>query len=987
MTAPSPSAPALLEVDFGQDPLHTLAERVIADHAGQLPDLSRAVIFVPEREAAPRLRRCLLEAAAARGAGALLGPHIHVLQEWVGRLAPQALRICDPHARVLHLVEALLAHPEVLHGANPWGAADALLELFDELTHYQAAPDPEVDAFAGRLAGAYGATAQALSGLGREALLVHTLWGAWQAQLDALGLVDPAAAYVRRLQGAAAALTPQARIYAAGFIRLQPAERAWLAAELQRGRATVLLHGRTAPGAAEEAHPAAPVAGLCEALGGTPRHTPAGTPYGALLDTVFAGAGRPLRERSTAAAAQHPNSPLAARLRVFEAGDAEAEARGIELQVRRWLIAGRRHLAVVTEDRRLARRVRALLERADVVLEDAAGWALSTTSAAAALERWLQCVEEDFEHRALLDLLKSPFVFPARSRAQYLELVYRFEQDIVTHENVGRGLQRYRSQLARRSERLHSHLQRWSAETAAGLDALLQTLGEAAAPLARLAGARGSGPAELLGALRESLGRLGMEEALREDAAGEQLLQTLDAMAAGASQSSIRLSWLEFRGWLGRTLEQAHFRTGAGAGPVFLLGLRQSALQCFDGLILAGATREHLPGGDAHSPFFNNAVRRELGLPTNRERQSESFYHFRRLLEAAPEVLVTVRREQDGEAVPPSPWLERLQAFHELGWGERLADGGLAALARRPEAAVFRADTAALPRPRPAPAVCITESLLPPSISASAYQQLMDCPYQFFAARCLELAPSETVREVLQSSDYGQRVHRCLEAFHGGVAGLPGPFQGRLQEDVRDAAVALLEEVSAAVFSRDVEDNFLHRAWLQRWRALIPAYVDWQIARAADWQVAGVEVQAERPLNGRCRLKGRLDRVDRGPAGIAVLDYKTGMSPGDREVRSGESVQLPVYALLAQGLGLGPVARVELLALHDAPVRGRTALEDEELAALAAATERRLQGVLEAAAGGRALPAWGDSTVCGRCEMSGLCRRQAWSEDEAALPT
>src|SRR3569623_1174441 len=45
-----------------------------------------------------------------------------------------------------------------------------------------------------------------------------------------------------------------------------------------------------------------------------------------------------------------------------------------------------------------------------------AGGALSTTAAAAALERWLETLEEEYAHQPLTDLLKSPFVLPGRDR-------------------------------------------------------------------------------------------------------------------------------------------------------------------------------------------------------------------------------------------------------------------------------------------------------------------------------------------------------------------------------------------------------------------------------------------------------------------------------------------------------------------------------------------------------------------------------------------
>ena len=63
-------------------------------------------------------------------------------------------------------------------------------------------------------------------------------------------------------------------------------------------------------------------------------------------------------------AAAKPQSPALDRLSLFKADGAEQEAAAIDIQVRRWLIEGKRRVGIVTENRRLARRVRALLERA-----------------------------------------------------------------------------------------------------------------------------------------------------------------------------------------------------------------------------------------------------------------------------------------------------------------------------------------------------------------------------------------------------------------------------------------------------------------------------------------------------------------------------------------------------------------------------------------------------------------------------------------------
>ena len=152
-----------------------------------------------------------------------------------------------------------------------------------------------------------------------------------------------------------------------------------------------------------------------------------------------------MQDRAKDFSKKFPSSPVTSRLSLFEAISAEQEAAAIDLQTRLWWLDGKHKIGIVTENRRLARRVRALLERADIELQDAAGWALSTTSAAAILERWLETVEEDFAYQPLLDLMKSPFFQPKniftdkstnQDRENLLATIFRFEKSVILKENI-----------------------------------------------------------------------------------------------------------------------------------------------------------------------------------------------------------------------------------------------------------------------------------------------------------------------------------------------------------------------------------------------------------------------------------------------------------------------------------------------------------------------------------------------------------------------
>ncbi|WP_310692899.1 PD-(D/E)XK nuclease family protein [Thiohalophilus sp.] len=971
---PDSSRDRVVVLPYHADPLQQLARDLIHHHREQLPDLTGVTLLVNDPQVSGPLRRRLLDAAAEQGVGGLVGLAIHPLRDWVQSFLPDGVRVCSSVSAELLLVEALRPYQHLFNQANPWLLAGELQELFQALTLGEVGLPADCDSFIDRLQNAYGVRDSLRQTLGREATIVHTLWHAWHEQLRAQDLTDADSAHLLALRQSLESLDPQQPLWLAVADPLAPAEQQWLQNLLQRDQLHLYLQGQiaTTPAGYPDQHlwPLARQLALPDAP--LPE-----TPYTRLLGTVFDHDEQPLQASARQLAQVAPDSPARERLAVLLADNAEHEARAIDLQVRQWLLAGKTRIAIVTENRRLARRVRALLERADIQLADAAGWALSTTSAAAALERWLECLEEDFAHLPLLDLLKSPFVFADADAEQHRLATWRLEQDIIRHENIARNLNRYRAHAHDRRKRLANQ-----ADITPLLD-LFDRLEAAAAPL--LALRRGRHPAaHWIAALQQSLQRLAMDRALEQDAAGSRLGQLLEKLAGGVDEGAFELAWGEFRTWLGRHLERTHFRPRPTQQRVRLLGLAQSQLQQFDALILAGAEQESLPGHPAISPFFNQQVRHELGLPQRETHYAERFYHIRHLLEAAPAMLVTARAEQDGEPVVISHWLEHLLALHQQAWPEQsllattLADQANAAEAFQVE----REPAVPLPPPSARPVPVLEADLLPPGFSPSDYQQLLDCPYQYYAARALQLKPPEEIREALSKADYGERVHRCLQALHTPVAGLPEPFDAPFELANRAAAIARLEAISQAVFADVLADNFEHQAWLGQWRAFIPGYIDWQIARRqGGWQVCETEQRSEGQL-GAVAIRGRLDRIDRSDAGVAILDYKTGNTiPKPAEVSRGEAIQLPFYALLQQQQDPDqPVAEVAYLHFEKPEKRLKLncSLAATELQQLGEAVGERLQTLVNQIEAGQGLPAWGDADTCKYCDMALLCRKPVW---------
>ncbi len=975
-----------------------LASRLLTQHlpdvastsARQRGDLTHCIVLLPTLNAIAPLRQALLKQAQTLGIPALLGPTINTLRGWVEMTTPASHTRLSAQGCELMLVEALEKFPNLFGSSSPWSLSESLIKLFDELTcHHITLPD-EVDTFIAQLEQAYGSTHDStdnkhesdISALSREAYLVHTLWQAWHQQQREEGVIDPQSDYIERLAASLLHITSATQFYVAGYYQFIPAEKKWLTTLIERGQLQLLLQGNNdAAVAAEDYHPDAVIHSLLHQLPEPQSIDAISSDYSALLNQVYPPLGnnneiasahtRPLAARAADFAQQQPQSPCIDTVHCYQAAGAEQEAIAVITQLRAWLHSGKRRIAVVTEDRRLARRLRALLERESVTLKDHSGWALSTTRAAATMERWLEAVEEDYDQQPLLDTLKSPFVFPDLPRETLNKTVYRFEQDIVLHENIARGMARYRKHIELRQRRLP-----WSHVDTASVHALLNSIEAAAAPLLQFIDNKPHSPIELLDALQQSLSSIGIWQSYGNDAAGAAIITEIAAMRRAIEGRSLKINWTEFRTWLGRALERANF-AAQESGQIQLMTLEQSNLQQYDAIIIAGITQEHFPGQKEHSPFFNDAVRYALGIPPARKVLANRFYHFRRLLEAAPNFLFTWHSDEGSDISTPSPWLELLQRFHELAYGQTLHDGGLSQ-----KLVAHKQYRDAQPiedlKPTAAPAPVVNRSLMPKNISASSYQTLINCPYQFYASYCLNLRAADEIREALEKSDYGEHVHRILQLFHDPQG--EETFRQPLNDESRHMAIEHLASISQRVFQQDLEDNYLHRGWLQQWLATVPRYIDWQIERAQQWKVTAVELSAKlETFDLLFDIKGRLDRIDSAidstAKGNTVLDYKTGTPPRLSDIEAGEAVQLPFYALLSDPAP----RRVEYLALGKDKVKTDGLLERDELASLAEQNRARLKQLMAEISEGKSLPAWGDEATCGYCDMQGLCRKQAWT--------
>jgi len=267
------------------------------------------------------------------------------------------------------------------------------------------------------------------------------------------------------------------------------------------------------------------------------------------------------------------------------------------------------------------------------------------------------------------------------------------------------------------------------------------------------------------------------------------------------------------------------------------------------------------------------------------------------------------------------------------------------------------------------PAPAAPRSLIPSRISASGYNSLVACPYQYFSRHMLRLNELDEVREGVEKRDYGEWAHDILHRFHQQF-----PLLG---EHARAALEEALQRISSEVFAPAVERDYLARAWLLRWQQAIPAYLDVQLKGEAEgWRYQNGEVPFEMPLTGELTMHGRIDRVDAQAEGaVKVLDYKMmdAIRLRNKLREPGEDVQLACYAHVYEA---GEAAFISIEKDKVAAVA-----PPQDVPELAQANIERLLTVFAQLRTGAAMPAHGVDEACMYCEMRGLCRKSDWSAD------
>jgi ATP-dependent helicase/nuclease subunit B len=638
-------------------------------------------------------------------------------------------------------------------------------------------------------------------------------------------------------------------------------------------------------------------------------------------------------ERLQVMALQDPDSlpPRQAGIGLHACHDAEDEAQRCAAQALARIAEGTFPLALVSSDRALTRRVRALLDASGVAIRDENGWKLSTSHAAAGVMALLQACAWNATSDQMLNWLKrcAPDFAPARD---VLEVALRRDQ-------VRDWRHAANSDSVRRSEDLAATLQ--------------------AIELVR-SGAKGQHTlAQWLGWLRSALTSCGMWQVLETDAAGAQLAQTLgllagpgvDALLSESLWSQQRMDLSAFSRWVNESLEAQSFKPEyPEREQVVILPMSQMLGRPFAAVLLAGCDEVRLLAAPEPPGIWTAAQREALGLPSRDALQANQRAAWHSALQTPVCDVFWRSSDESGEALLPSPLVQLLQESGD--------DAAPAADQRVPRP--VDAHPTAMPQP--------TGEQLPVShLTQGAYDDLRHCPYRFFALRQLGLKSVDELEQEVDKRDFGVWLHAVLQQFHTTLALQASANRAQRQDLLEAAALEATRKMGLD------EGEFLPFA--ASWPAVREAYLDWlqQYETTESAVFASGETDCAQQI-GPLQIRGRVDRVDHLAGGVVmVLDYKTESSDKTRARISDplEDTQMAFYAaLLPQDTLRGAYVNIS---------EKKTATIEQ--ADIVQARDALIEGMLsdmQRIAEGAPLPALGQGKACDYCDARGLCRKDFW---------
>jgi len=455
----------------------------------------------------------------------------------------------------------------------------------------------------------------------------------------------------------------------------------------------------------------------------------------------------------------------------------------------------------------------------------------------------------------------------------------------------------------------------------------------------------------------------------------------------------------QLRRWMeGQTF--APSEPAAGSDGVHLVDARAARFGAFDAVHLAGLVAGEWPEPPRREILYPQFLLTQLGWPGASDYAAAARAEFEDLLDLSPGATsVSTFLLENDTIVEPSPLLDAVEPPTDVPATEavvypeeRPPDEGAAGMegrgVRRDATSGAGETWRSIRCGRTAPSDPRYHGQAGETrvgtLSISAIDRYLDCPFKYFAASVLRLEEEPEADPALAPKARGIFVHELFRAFFAAW-----------QREGGGAITAVEMPRARALFAQVVEGQLEHLPPGQR--AAERLRLLGSVASAGLGEVVFeaealrpvpvVERLLEYPFDGafvleaggearRVRLRGKIDRVDvLSDRTLRVIDYKTGRAPDSKR-----SIQLPAYLLCAaqqvsRERGASFTAGEALYVAFGEPEPVQWVVGPDLAPTAADEAVSRLVGAVDGIAAGRFPPQPATRRLCVTCGFSAVCRK------------
>lgn len=339
-----------------------------------------------------------------------------------------------------------------------------------------------------------------------------------------------------------------------------------------------------------------------------------------------------------------------------------------------------------------------------------------------------------------------------------------------------------------------------------------------------------------------------------------------------------------------------------------IMGILESRVLDFDTVIVTSVNEGKFPSGKAQNSFIPYDVKRELGLPTYKEKDAIYSFHFYHLLSRAKQVFLIYNSQAEGiDAGEKSRFLAQLemekQPAHHL-----VSVNYSAYLPDRAYAPILIGKSEELNE-------SLKEIATVRGFSPSALTTYLRNPMQFYVQQVLRIREVEEVEESVALNTLGTIIHNALEHLYQPYVGkvldatMIKAIQKKADEEVQrqfeDIYNSDKEKMGKNLLAFEVAKRNVYHFLREELKGL---------EQGDHVELIALETRLEHVLeDGRLpysiKLFGFVDRIECRNGRIRVIDYKTGKVESNQlklsqweglttSLKNDKIIQLLCYALM-----------------------------------------------------------------------------------------